>query len=160
MIWTPNLQNMLETPLPFFISKKPGEIPIFGTSLAKKSILDHISLKIDIFQVGHVLLRHCDVICRPIFMIVVSMEWRDPILNYGTKQLYFGSVTFNFKGVVTTPLRKTCYQKKKKKKPAEEDGVNLWCRELTWLNLEVSAFVSSRNPWHFRSMLNNGSSSL
>ena len=29
---------MLETPFPFFISKKPGEIPIFGTFLAKKLI--------------------------------------------------------------------------------------------------------------------------
>ena len=27
---------MLETPFPFFISQKPGEIPIFGTSLVKK----------------------------------------------------------------------------------------------------------------------------
>ena len=30
------LQDMLETPFPFFISKKPGEIPTFGTFLAKK----------------------------------------------------------------------------------------------------------------------------
>ena len=29
---------MLETPFPFFISKKPGEIPTFGTFLAKKWI--------------------------------------------------------------------------------------------------------------------------
>ena len=29
---------MLETPFPFLISKKPGEIPIFGTFLAKKLI--------------------------------------------------------------------------------------------------------------------------
>ena len=41
---------MLETPFPFFISKKPGEILIFGTFLAKKSILAYISLKIDIFR--------------------------------------------------------------------------------------------------------------
>ena len=30
-----NFQDMLETPFPFFISKKVGEIPIFGTFLAK-----------------------------------------------------------------------------------------------------------------------------
>ena len=41
---------MLETPFPFFISKKTGEIPIFRTFLAKKSILAYISLKIDIFR--------------------------------------------------------------------------------------------------------------
>ena len=29
---------MLETPFPSFISQKPGEIPIFGTFMAKKSI--------------------------------------------------------------------------------------------------------------------------
>ena len=28
---------MLETPFPFFINKKPGEIPIFGTFLEKKN---------------------------------------------------------------------------------------------------------------------------
>ena len=27
---------MLETPFPSFISQKPGEIPIFGTFMAKK----------------------------------------------------------------------------------------------------------------------------
>ena len=42
---------MLETPFPFFKSKKPGEIPIFGTFLAgKKSTLAYISLKINIFR--------------------------------------------------------------------------------------------------------------
>ena len=41
---------MLETPFPFFIGKKPGETPIFGTFLAKKTILAYISLKIDIFR--------------------------------------------------------------------------------------------------------------
>ena len=39
------------------------------------------------FQVGHLLLRHCDVIRWPIFMILVSMEWGDHILYYGIKQL-------------------------------------------------------------------------
>ena len=36
---------MLETPFPFFVSKKPGEIPIFGTFLAKNSVLAYILLK-------------------------------------------------------------------------------------------------------------------
>ena len=60
MKWTKNLQNILETPISFFISKKPGEIPIFGTFLAKKKTKKqkqkqnnfglYISLKIDIFR--------------------------------------------------------------------------------------------------------------
>ena len=31
-------------------------------------------------------------------MILVSMERRDPILYYGTKQLYFGHINFKFTG--------------------------------------------------------------
>ena len=50
------------------------------------------------FQVGHALLRHCDVIRWLIFMILVSMERGDPTLYHGTKQLYFGHVGFKFTG--------------------------------------------------------------
>ena len=49
------------------------------------------------FQAGHALLRYCDVIPWSIFIILVSMERRDPIL-YGTKQLYFGRVNLKFTG--------------------------------------------------------------
>ena len=56
------------------------------------------------FQVGHALLRHCDIIRWLIFMILVSMEWGDPTLYYSTKQLYFGHVNFKFTG---GGLRKT-----------------------------------------------------
>ena len=35
MVLSWNFQNMLETPFPSIISKKPGEIPIFGTFSAK-----------------------------------------------------------------------------------------------------------------------------
>ena len=56
------------------------------------------------FQVGHVLLRHCDVMRWPIFIILVSMERRDPTLYYGTNQLlYFGHVNFKFTGGQKTP---------------------------------------------------------
>ena len=41
---------MLETPFHFFISKKQGEILIFWTFLAKKSIVAYMPLKIDIFK--------------------------------------------------------------------------------------------------------------
>ena len=46
---------MLESPFPFFISQKPGEIPIFRTFLAKFSIFSifaYISLKIGYFELG------------------------------------------------------------------------------------------------------------
>ena len=112
---------MLETPFPFFISKKPGEIPIFGTFLPKKnwfffSILVYIFTENPLFESGHVWKHHCDVIRWPIFMILVSMERGDPTLYHGTKQSNFGPVNFKFiRGVVTTPsLGKPCYKKKKK----------------------------------------------
>ena len=46
-------------------------------------------------------------------MILVSMERGDPTLYHGTKQSYFGPVNFKFvRGVVTTPLGKSCYKKR------------------------------------------------
>ena len=49
-------------------------------------------------------------------MILVSMKREDPTLYYGTKQLYFGRVNFKITGDGNSPLRKTCYKKKKKKR--------------------------------------------
>ena len=117
--------------MPFFISKKLGEISISETFSKKKSILAILAytlLKINIFRSAMFLLRHCDVIHWPIFMILVSMERGDPTLYYGTKQLFFGHVNFKITrgGVVTIPLRKTCYkklQKKKKKKGSGRQGL-------------------------------------
>ena len=54
---------MLETPFPFFMSKKPGEIPIFGTFLAEKKINFGLYFAENRhFQVGHVLVRYCDIV--------------------------------------------------------------------------------------------------
>ena len=52
MLCSWNLQSMLESPFPFFISQKPGEIPIFRTFLAKFSIFAYISLKIGYFELS------------------------------------------------------------------------------------------------------------
>ena len=107
---------MLETPFPFFICKKPGEILIFGTFLAKKLIFCQfwsMFTENPILDSGQFWKRHCDVIRRPIFMILVSIERGDPTLYYGTKQSHFGPVNFKFiRGVVTTPLGKPCYKKR------------------------------------------------
>ena len=116
-----NLQNMLETPFPFFISRKAGEIPIFGTFLAKKSILAYISLKINIFRLA--------MFYYVILMSYVARfsgfwyQWKEETLPYtnGTKQLYFGHVNFKFtEGIVTNPLRKMC-----DKKGSGRRGINL-----------------------------------
>ena len=102
---------MLETSFPFFISKTRGEIPIFGTLIREKKINFGLYFAENRhFQVGHDLLRHCDVIHGPIFMTLVSLEGGDPIRYYGTKQLYFERVNFKFTEVVTTPPQ-TCYKK-------------------------------------------------
>ena len=118
MIWTLNLQNMLETQFPFFISKKPREILIFGTFLAKKKINFGLYFaENQHFLVGHTLLRHCDVIRWPIFMILVSTERKDPslILWYQTTVLW----AYQFQihgGVVITPLGRST------KKAQEDEG--------------------------------------
>ena len=49
---------MLETPFSFLISKKPGEIPIFGTFWRKSQLnLAYFAENLH-FQVGHALLCH------------------------------------------------------------------------------------------------------
>ena len=54
-------------------NKKPGEIPIFETLFSEKINFDLYFDENRHFQVGHVILRHCDC---------------------GTKQLNFGRVNF------------------------------------------------------------------
>ena len=106
---------MLETPFSFFIRKKSGEIPKFGTFLAKNRFIFQfwsIFTYNPLFESGHVWKRHFDVIRWPVFMILVSMERGDPNLYHGTKQLYFGPINFKFIGVVTIPLGKPCYNKR------------------------------------------------
>ena len=39
-------------------------------------------------------------------MILLSMERGDPILYYGTKQLYFGCVNFKFTDVLQKKIQK------------------------------------------------------
>ena len=71
------------------------------------------------FQVGHDLLRHCDVIRWPIFIILVSMGRRDPILYYGTIKLHFGRVNFKIRGCGNHPFGRRVI---KKKKAQEDEG--------------------------------------
>ena len=69
---------MLETSFSSFISKKSGEIPIFRTFLAKKSISAYISLqigclgKIDNYDVIVTSCMGC------LYFFFVCMERRDP----------------------------------------------------------------------------------
>ena len=100
---------MLETPFSFFISKKPSEIPIFGTFLAKKITFFFqfwsSFTETPLLESGHVWKRHCDVIRWPIFMILVSMERGDPTLYHGIKQSYFRPVNFKFMRRVVNRVR-------------------------------------------------------
>ena len=143
---------MLETPFPFFICKKPGEIPIFGTFLAKKLIFCQfwsMFTENPIFESGHVWKRHCDVIRWPIFMILVSMERGDPTLYHGTKQSHFGPVNFKFIGVVTTPLGKPCFKKR-----LGRTRVNGWDHKtpITWLLLGsmLQRVYCPQNGWYIK----------
>ena len=75
--------------------KKNQKSPIFRTFSVKFSILAYYYAENQHFQVNHVVVCHCDVIRWSIFMILISMERGDPILNYAIKQLHFGYVNFN-----------------------------------------------------------------
>ena len=90
-----------------YMQKTPGEIPIFGTFLAKKVIFCQfwsMFTENPLFESGHAWKRHCDAIRWPIFMNLVSMEREDPTLYHGTKQSYFRPVNFKFIRGVVTPL--------------------------------------------------------
>ena len=106
---------MLETLFSFLISKNRVKFRYFELFLVKKSILAilaYILLKIDIFRSAMFLLPHCDVICWPIFMILVSMERGDPTLYFwGIKNYTFGRFNFKITGGGNHPLRKTCHKK-------------------------------------------------
>ena len=106
-----NLQNMLETPFPSFISKKPSEIPIFGTFFGENSILPYIFPWKSAFSglpcLKTSLWRHT---LADFQNFGINEKGRpSPILWYHTP--YFGPVNLKFMGVVTTPLRKMCYGK-------------------------------------------------
>ena len=70
------LSGHVRNTISLLYKQKTGWIPIFGTFLAKKLIFFSICL--------NVWKRHCDVIRWPIFMILVSMEKRDPVPWYQT----------------------------------------------------------------------------
>ena len=109
---------MLETPFPFFISKIPGEILIFGTFLAKKSILAYIFHWKSTFS--DTLLRHCDFIRWPIFMILVSMERKDSTHNTMVpNNCTLCMPISNSQGVVTIPLGRRVTRK-----ASERRGLN------------------------------------
>ena len=107
---------MLETPFPFFICKKPGEIPIFGTFLAKKLIfvffnLGLFSLKIRFLSpaMKTSLWRHT---LTDFHDFGINGKKRPyPIPWYQTIILWAPQVQVH-EGVVTTPLGKPCYKKR------------------------------------------------
>ena len=107
---------MLETPFPFFISKKLGEIPISGTFLAKKWIFFSIlvyfhwnsafwvrpCLKTSLWR--HTLTDFHD--------FGINRKRRPyPIPRYQTI-IFWARQCQVHEGVVTTPLGKPCYKKK------------------------------------------------
>ena len=144
---------MLTTYFPCCISKKLGEIPIFGTFLAKKFNFVLYFAENRLFLVGHVLLRHCDVKGWPIFMILISLERRACTLYHGTKQIYFGSVSFK-----STPSgRRVKKEKKKKKKKKNEKKKGLRKTRVkmvsVWVNWIISTKIMailSEAAWKFR----------
>ena len=69
---------MLKLSFPSLISKKPGEIPIFRTFLAKNTILCLYFTVNQQFGQNQQLWRHCDVI-RRMFVVSATIGKRRPI---------------------------------------------------------------------------------
>ena len=77
----------------FFISQNLGEIPIFGTFLAKISILDYVLLKIDYFEVRT--FYGVYVGCLYLLLILVCMEKKRPTHRYQLDISGEGGVQFS-----------------------------------------------------------------
>ena len=103
-LWCWNLQNMLELPFSFCISKKPGEILIFRTYMAKFWIFAYFAQNIAIFRSAMFLWRHNYVTPWLIVLILVCMSREDPYLPIDTKINFIG-VRFgkSGEGVATNP---------------------------------------------------------
>ena len=82
---------MLETPFPFFIGKKPDAIRIFGTFLARKSLLAYISLKINIFR----LVMFYNVIVKS-YVDRFSWFWYEWIEETQLYNMVLNNYTFQF----------------------------------------------------------------
>ena len=117
---------MLDTPFPLFISKKPGEIPIFGTfkqknkktkKTQKKSILAYISPEIDIFMSA--MLYYIIVTSYVGRFSCFWYQWNEGTLSYTmeSKNYTFGVSISNSQGVVITPLGRRVT-----KKAQEDEG--------------------------------------
>ena len=125
---------MLKTPFPFFISKKPGEITIFGTFLAKK--MDFF------FQFWVYFHWKSTFWVRP---CLKTSLWRHTLTDFhdfginGKRRPYpipwyqkiiLWARQFQVhKGVVTTPLGKPCYKKwlgrtRVKRNPLRSGSIN------------------------------------
>ena len=93
ILWCWNLQNMLELPFFFCISKKPGEILIFRTFIVKFWIFwifAYFTQNIAIFRSGMFLWRHNYVTPWPIALILVCMSREGPYLPIDTKINFIG----------------------------------------------------------------------
>ena len=107
IVWSWNFQCML--------SRKFGEIPIFGTCLVEYLILANFLLKICYFVVIRpTLWRHCDVMRWMFVLILVRMEIGEPYWRLIRRTL--GFPFSNSQVVLNTPLVNRVTKKKKKKK--------------------------------------------
>ena len=155
------LKEHIRNTISLLYKQKPGEIPIFGIFLAKNSILAYILLKINIFR-------------SVMFYYVIVTSYVDRFLWFWyqgkEKTLFYTMVPNNYtlgmsisksQGVVITPLRKMCYQKKKKKVEEDEGWVITvtvyqWPDQLHFYNLFfltwIQSFKCSLNHWSWTAL--------
>ena len=132
---------MLETPFPFFVSKKPDEIPIFGTFLEKQLIF-FFSILVYFHWNSAFWVRPC--LKTSLWSHTLTdfpwfwYQWKEekPTLYhwYQTNHTLGLSISSSWEGWVTTPLGKPCYKKRLGRtrvkdffRPATDNrGIMLW----------------------------------
>ena len=154
MVLSWNLQNMLETPFPSFISKKPGEIPIFGTFFLAKIQFCPIFPWKSAFS-GRPCLKTslwCHTLADFQNFGINGKGRASPILWYHTLILW--ACQSQVHGDGNHPLRKMCYGKYLRK-----TRVNLiqngFCWHLPHL-LMLSHILSDRLKFQYISLVNTG----
>ena len=116
MIWTLNLQNMLETQFPFFIIEKTGEIPIFGIFFFSEKKINFGLYFASAMSYYVIMTLYVD------WFSWFWYQWKEETLPY-TKvpnNYTLGVSISSSQGVVTTPLGRRVT-----KKAQEDEGYNL-----------------------------------
>ena len=154
ILWSWNLQNMLELPLSFCIIKKPGEILIFRTFfIAKFWIFAYFSQKNAILRSGMFLWRHNYITPWPIVLILVCMSREGPYLRIDTKTISLGLRFGKSPGGCNNPPGKTCYKNSLVRRGLKYENGGHFGRHLGRQTAAILDFGYLQKPKHCNNVL-------